>query len=236
MQLDHRRSRCAPRAAPNGRRPCAHAPCRLRSWRAACASPPRKAAPRAAIVGHGSSPAGAPWRLPRAAATRPCGRHARAGCRVSRVPMRLAMGDDARQRRLAGVGIKSEAAMGDAAVALDMGRLDHEQARRRNSPACRDGSCASRCATPSSALYWHIGATTMRLDSSRSASRIGENKALVMGDSHVWVICRRQRRDARRGLFGSAGWPMPAAVAALWITALPQGRSGVKEPAPPTAI
>src|SRR5712691_2069498 len=36
-------------------------------------------------------------------------------------------------------------------------------------------------AQPSSELYWHMGETTMRLSSSRSASRIGENKALVMG-------------------------------------------------------
>src|SRR5580692_3740577 len=35
-------------------------------------------------------------------------------------------------------------------------------------------------ATPSSALYWHIGATTTRFASSRPARRMGENKALVM--------------------------------------------------------
>jgi len=35
-------------------------------------------------------------------------------------------------------------------------------------------------ATPSSALYWHIGETTMRFASSRSASRMGENRGLVM--------------------------------------------------------
>src|SRR5487761_66358 len=39
-------------------------------------------------------------------------------------------------------------------------------------------------ATPSAALYWHIGATTMRLGSSRSARRMGENRALVMA-AHV---------------------------------------------------
>jgi hypothetical protein len=32
------------------------------------------------------------------------------------------------------------------------------------------------------ALYWHIGETTMRLASSRSASLIGVNKTLVMMD------------------------------------------------------
>jgi hypothetical protein len=37
-------------------------------------------------------------------------------------------------------------------------------------------------ATPSLALYWHIGETAMRLASWRSASFIGENRALVMAD------------------------------------------------------
>src|ERR1043166_2055894 len=36
-------------------------------------------------------------------------------------------------------------------------------------------------AEPSSALYWHMGETTMRLWRSRSASLIGENRVLVMG-------------------------------------------------------
>ena len=35
-------------------------------------------------------------------------------------------------------------------------------------------------ATPSLALYWHIGDTTMRFAKFRSASRSGENKTLVM--------------------------------------------------------
>ncbi len=38
-----------------------------------------------------------------------------------------AMGNDPRQRRLAGIGIKAEASMSDAARALDVGRLDHQQ-------------------------------------------------------------------------------------------------------------
>src|ERR1700683_2964879 len=41
-------------------------------------------------------------------------------------------------------------------------------------------------ATPSAALYWHIGATTMRFGSSRSASRMGENRALVMAAHGRW--------------------------------------------------
>src|ERR1700691_4631691 len=38
--------------------------------------------------------------------------------------------------------------------------------------------------TPSSALYWHIGDTTMRFESVRSASFMGENKALGI-DAHM---------------------------------------------------
>ena len=38
-----------------------------------------------------------------------------------------AMGDDARERRFAVVGIEPEAAVADAAAALDAGRLDHDQ-------------------------------------------------------------------------------------------------------------
>src|SRR5215471_16619087 len=40
-------------------------------------------------------------------------------------------------------------------------------------------------AQPSSALYWHIGDTTMRLSTSRPANASGENKALVMGARSV---------------------------------------------------
>src|ERR1700745_1634017 len=36
-------------------------------------------------------------------------------------------------------------------------------------------------ATPSLALYWHIGDTTIRFESVRSASLIGENSALGIG-------------------------------------------------------
>src|SRR5215468_9136903 len=39
-------------------------------------------------------------------------------------------------------------------------------------------------ATPSLALYWHMGDTTMRLASVRSASLIGENSALMI----VWRL------------------------------------------------
>src|SRR6185436_19504957 len=45
-------------------------------------------------------------------------------------------------------------------------------------PRCE--TCQS-LATPSSALYWHIGEMTMRLSSERSASRSDENRAEAMG-------------------------------------------------------
>ena len=92
----------------------------------------------------------------------------------------VAMRHQPLERGLAGVGIKPQAAMGDAAVRARHGLIRRPASRRRNSPACRDGSCAKSLATPSLALYWHIGETTMRLARLRSASRNGENRALVM--------------------------------------------------------
>src|ERR1700676_1292239 len=49
-------------------------------------------------------------------------------------------------------------------------------------------------ATPSSALYWHMGETTTRFASSRSASRIGENRALVMSHASIG-----EREEVGRG-------------------------------------
>ncbi len=89
----------------------------------------------------------------------------------------LAMQNDADERVLAGVRVDAEAAMGDAAVPLDMGRFEHEQAGTEFASMPRWVMCQSS-ATPSLALYWHIGDTAMRFDSSRSPSLIGENKAL----------------------------------------------------------
>src|SRR5262245_39233172 len=42
-------------------------------------------------------------------------------------------------------------------------------------------------AQPSSAEYWHIGETTMRLASSRPATRKGVNKLLGMGLIRLWL-------------------------------------------------
>ncbi len=55
-------------------------------------------------------------------------------------------------------------------------------------------------ATPSFALYWHIGDTTMRFGSVRSASFIGENNALGIG-RHMRLEERKFKRPWRR--FGS---------------------------------
>src|SRR5215472_19203564 len=64
-------------------------------------------------------------------------------------------------------------------------------------PRCE--TCQS-LATPSSALYWHMGETTMRLSSARSASRNGENKAEAMGAVFPTVKWeeRAERRDGLR--------------------------------------
>src|SRR5688572_20635115 len=48
--------------------------------------------------------------------------------------------------------------------------------------------------TPSTALYWHIGATLMRLASSRPLILYGENSALVMNDARWWESRGRKRR------------------------------------------
>src|SRR5476651_402039 len=54
-------------------------------------------------------------------------------------------------------------------------------------------------AQPSSAEYWHIGETTMRLASSRPASLRGEKRALLMGSHNSgW-----ERRGVRFWEFGS---------------------------------
>jgi hypothetical protein len=87
------------------------------------------------------------------------------------------MRHDFLQRRLAGVGVKPKTAMGDAAGAFDV--------EFASIPRCV--MCQS-FATPSSALYWHIGETTMRLARLRSASRNGEKSALVM-PCHIGGNC-----------------------------------------------
>ncbi len=82
-----------------------------------------------AMVGHGSS-----VRLERLGAfPGPLRRRLAAGMRELDAEFRaadaLAVEHDAPERILAGIGIDAEAAMGDAAVALDMGRFEHQEAR-----------------------------------------------------------------------------------------------------------
>src|SRR5207245_6665598 len=48
-------------------------------------------------------------------------------------------------------------------------------------------------AQPSTALYWHMGATTTRLSNSTPPSRIGENRVLGMG----WGPCAQRNEDLR---------------------------------------
>src|SRR5271154_3667005 len=52
--------------------------------------------------------------------------------------------------------------------------------------------------TPSSALYWHIGATTTRFASVRSASFMGENKALGIDGHMVFEGDKNQRYERNR--------------------------------------
>ena len=81
-----------------------------------------------AMVSHGSSPcfkrlAAFPWPLRRGLASRMGDLDAELGRADA-----AAMVDHARERRLAGVGIEAEAAMGDAPVPLHMGGLDDQEA------------------------------------------------------------------------------------------------------------
>src|SRR5271170_1034433 len=68
-------------------------------------------------------------------------------------------------------------------------------------------------ATPSSAEYWHIGATTMRFGKVRSASFIGENKTLDI------VVSYRlgEENNQERGAKGSIGAHAPLRFG-FWIT------------------
>src|SRR5688572_9970933 len=68
--------------------------------------------------------------------------------------------------------------------------------------------------TPSSAEYWHIGATTMRFASSSWLILYGENSALVMGDDARWdEDCERsadhRARWERRKLKSTLPPPAP---------------------------
>src|ERR1043165_9511376 len=59
--------------------------------------------------------------------------------------------------------------------------------------------------TPSSALYWHIGETTMRLVSSSSLILYGENSALVMGLSDWKGVACGGALGSRREMASGGG-------------------------------
>ncbi len=84
--------------------------------------------------------------------------------------------------------------MGDAALALDPGRLDDDEPRRQlwlSMPRC---SMCQSLAQPSSALYWHIGEMTMRLARVRPRSAIGLKSWLVMRRPYRVTAARGNRR------------------------------------------
>src|SRR5262245_40947284 len=89
-------------------------------------------------------------------------------------PVAAAMSDDTGQARLAVIGIESEATVADAAPPLDARRFDDEQSR------ARIGQHAEVIEVPVGG-HSVVGAVLAhgRYDS-RSASRMGENSALVM--------------------------------------------------------
>src|SRR4051812_35890115 len=66
--------------------------------------------------------------------------------------------------------------------------------------AAPETASAPRCcqcqgwATPSRALYWHMGATTTRLERARPPSRIGENRVLTGGRSRGRHALLHQQR------------------------------------------
>ena len=84
----------------------------------------------------------------------------------------IAMVDYGLQDRFAGVGIKPEATVGDPAMALDMVASTTRNEALEFASMPRWVMCQSS-ATPSLALYWHVGETAMRLASWRSANFIG---------------------------------------------------------------
>ena len=122
-------SRCAARAAPRRRRPT-----RTRSMSASVDLARRVPAlaernRRGAMVGHGSaSGLSAPAAFPGTLRPSPCGRNGRSGCRIWRCPCAAPAPTTRAKRRFVVVGIQAEAAMRDAAMALDVRRLhDHQR-------------------------------------------------------------------------------------------------------------
>src|SRR5215470_10754403 len=83
-------------------------------------------------------------------------------------------------------------------------------------------TCQSE-ATPSLALYWHIGETTMRFASSRSASLIGEKRAVMRAVGMLlWLGSRTDHRDR--------GERLPSTARATRPTGTTQGARKEKNP------
>ena len=122
---------------------------------------------------------GAPSRDgPRTATTStPCGRRARAG----RPRARRARGSPRRSAPTRRAARRSTARCPRARCAP---RARPRSPRRSRCPAPPEANCARcvwchSCGTPSTALYWHIGATQRRLRAVRPRSVRGENRMLI---------------------------------------------------------
>src|SRR5262249_42169280 len=86
----------------------------------------------------------------------------------------------------------------------------------------------ARCqsvAQPSTALYWHMGATTMRLSNSTPPSRIGENRMLDMR----WGPHKEERSPP---VYRSQPWQQPAAVQAAYAQGREQAMGLSAHPTP----
>ena len=145
-----------------------------RAPRLPCAAPPT--APPSASRLRQSGSAG---RRPTACGSSPCGRHGRAAsrprlCECLRTEARIGFS-------AASVASfhKPEAARRDAADRLHMRWPRCRTSPRPTAPAMLMWVKCQSLASPSSAEYWHIGATMMRLGSVRPRSWIGENRALM---------------------------------------------------------
>ena len=107
-------------------------------------------------------------RRPRAVPRWRAGRHGRSGCRAQR----RARGRGRRCRARPAIWPSfpdAGAAMGDAAVAGDARRLDEAGAEPAAARTGHDAGRCQSCTAPSTAWYWHIGETTMRLRSVEAA-------------------------------------------------------------------
>ena len=92
-------------------------------------------------------------------------------------------------RRFVVLAVEAGAAVRDAAFARHARGLDDQQPGARVARAGRGGRGASRSSQPSSAEYWHIGETTMRLGSVMPPSSSGVKSS---GCGNFDVLARRK--------------------------------------------